>query len=247
MTHCSARTGRLAVVGSGLLLVAAGRAPAAAQLPSPRTFTACTPGALTGCAELRLTAGPSLFEIALRAVGVTGAPAVPISVYNLVLGTGAAAVGTPVPTLLGPIAEGGATVSNASDWEVFDAGDALFLSALSNRGVGGCATGADVGGFGQAATTCGGGQFVTFRFAPSAAFDPDRFTLLDLEVVALEDPLRAATCGGEVACVITADTRGPVTMIPEPATVALVGAGVLALGSRSRLARTGVGASGRRA
>jgi hypothetical protein len=217
---------RLLVIAT---LAAAIPAHSSAQsAPLTRTLTACTPGALAACAELRLTAGPSLFELALRTVGAAGEPGLPVSVYNLVLGTGTAAAGAPVTTLLAPAAEGGAVVRDASPWEVFDAGEALFLTALTNRGVGGCAAGADVRGFGQAVTTCGAGQFAVFRFAPTATFGPDAFTILNFEIVALADPLRAASCGApSAACVITADTR-PVSTIPEPETVALMGVGLLA-------------------
>jgi hypothetical protein len=129
---------------------------------------------------------------------------------------------------------GGATIADGSPWEVFDSGDALFLSALGDRGIGGCATGPDVDGFGQAATTCGAGQFVTFAFTPSAAFDPDRFRLLNLEFVGLDTPLRGASCGApEAPCRITADTR-PISTVPEPTSLALLGAGLLATAAAAR-------------
>lgn len=227
-----------------LALLLAG-APAVAGAQRARTFTACTPDALAFCAELRLTAGPTTFELALRTLG--GAPATsPFSFYNLVLGTGAAAAAVPRTTALTSGAVGGAAVTDARPWELFDTGDALFLSALTDRGVGGCVTGADIGGFGQAATTCGAGQFVTFTFTPAGAFDPvafdlGAFSVLDLEAVALTPGLPAASCGAEGrACVITADVPTPGTTItPEPATLALVGAGLLLTGVAANARRRG--------
>lgn len=221
-----------------VLLTAAPPAGAAAQ--TTRTLTACTPDALGVCTELQLTAGPRWFEIALRTVGATGSATAPLSVYNLVLGTGAAAVGTPVATDVAPVAIGGATVADASPWEVFDSGDALFLSALTNRGVGGCVAGTDVDGFGQAATTCSAGQFIAFRFAPTAAFDVRLFQITDLEAVALTSPAQGASCGAAGdACVITADQTISATA-PEPGPAALLGAGLLTAAALARRRRVGV-------
>jgi hypothetical protein len=195
-----------------------------------RTLTACTPDALAVCTELRLTTGLNLFEIGLRAIGSAGSPALPVSVYNLVLGTGAAAAPSPVSTLMPPVGLGGATVSDASPWEIFDTGDALFLSALTNLGVGGCVAGAPVGGFGQAGRTCAAGEFLTFGLVPARAYDPNAFTLLNLEAVGLTATLPGASCGREgLACVITADTR-PTTTAPEPAAVWLLGFGLMLTG-----------------
>lgn len=187
------------------------------------------PSALDVCAELRFTTGPSTFEIAMRSLGATGAPALPVSVYNFVLSTGAAAVSTPVSTDVAPEAAGGATVSDTTPWNVYDTGDLLFLSAVSNLGVGGCASGTPVGGFGQAVTTCGAGQFAVFRFAPTLAFDPDRFEILNLEAVALTAALPAGSCGASgAACRIVADTRAT-AVVPEPSVVVLTAAGLVAL------------------
>jgi hypothetical protein len=215
--HVRART----LVSLAAVLAATSPRVTAAQLT--RTLTTCTPDALAICAELRLTATAGIFEIGLRTVGATGVPALPIAVYNLVLGTGAPAALAPLSTNLVSAGVGGATVSDPTPWEVFDAGDVLFLSALSNRGVGGCVAGADVAGFGQAVRTCGAGSFAAFQFAPTAAFNPNAFTILNLEAVVLAAGLPAASCGAAGAeCVITADT-----LVPEPATALLVGVGLL--------------------
>lgn len=221
----SAATGlaapRLGLWSCGVLAVLLAVLPAAAPAQRARTLTACTSVTFTACAELRLTAGPDAFELALRAIGDPADATRPVAFYNLVLGTGAPSAAGPRSTLLPPAGASGATVSDSADWEVFDSGDALFLSALSNRGVGACAAGADVGGFGQAVATCGVGQFAVFRFAPTALFDPDRFRILDLEAVTLIAGLPAASCGAPGApCVITADTT-----VPEPTCAALLALG----------------------
>jgi hypothetical protein len=222
-----------AVVAAGALLAGSPQRAAA----QTRTLTVCTPDALAVCAELRFTASPGAFELALRALDAAGAPGLPVSLYNVVLGTGAPAdPGGGASTPLPPVGVGGAVVGDASAWDLFDGGDVIFLSALTNRGVGGCVAGPDVGGFGQAVTTCGAGQFATFAFAPTAAFDPDAFTILNLEFVGLADPVQGASCGAPgTECVITADTRPNV--VPEPSTVALLGAGLLALAASARSCR----------
>jgi hypothetical protein len=228
-----------ATVAGALLLVALTTARAHAQ---SNDFLACTPGVLANCTEVRLTATPgggtggaTLFEIALRNAGALTQPALPTSVYNLVFGTGlpATAPGSEVSELIVPIPVGGATLADASGWDLFEGGNVLFLSALSNDGVGGCATGAPVGGFGQAGNTCGGGQYLTFSFSTPRLFDPRRFSVLDLEVVGLAQGLPADSCGQQPACVV-APVGGTV---PEPAILPLLASGVTLLagaGARRR-------------
>lgn len=214
-------------------------APARVSAQSVRTITACTPDALGICADLRLTSSTNFFEIGIRAITATGTPTAPISLYNLIFGTGGALAAAPISNTPAPVATGGATVSDPTAWDLFDEGNVLFLSALSNRGIGECVAGADVDGFGQAARTCGAGQWITFGFTPSAVFDPNAFTLLSFEAVALTSPTQGASCGGATPCRITADVSGtlppPSTTVPEPSTIGLFGAGLLGLiGAASR-------------
>jgi hypothetical protein len=211
-------------------------------LAQSRTFTACTPDALAVCTEVRLTATPSVFEIALRTVGATGSPSTPVSVYNLIFGTGAVAAMTPVDHAVAPVGAGGATVNDGSAWDLFDSGDALFLSATTNRGVGGCVAGADIAGFGQAVTTCGIGQYATFTFVPTTNFNPTLFTVLDLEAVGLTDALPGASCGGELACVMREGTT-PVSTVPEPSSVVLLGGALVALAVGRQRRRTAAGSA----
>ena len=230
--------GRAGMAGA-LLLALLSAASARAQTSQ---FLACTSGALANCADVRLTltpgggtGGATLFEIALRNAGSATQPALPTSVYNLVFGTGlpAAAPGSEVSELIVPIPVGGATLTDASGWDLFESGDVLFLSALSNNGVGGCASGAPVGGFGQAGNTCGGGQYLTFSFSTPRLFDPRAFSVLDLEVVGLAPGLPADSCGQQPACV----SAPPVGTVPEPALLPLLASGVALLagaGARRR-------------
>jgi hypothetical protein len=237
--------GRAAVAGALLLACL----PASGARAQTSDFVACTTGALANCAEIRLTSTPgggtggsTLFEIALRNVGSTTRPTLPTSVYNLVLGTGLAAVApaASVSASVVPLAVGGATLTDPSAWDLFESGDAVFLSALTNAGVGGCVAGAAVGGFGQAGNTCGAGQFLAFRFSTPRLFDPRAFTVLDLEVVGLASDLPADSCGAQPACAIT--TTGGST-VPEPTMLPLLATGlVLLIGAggrwRGRAART---------
>jgi hypothetical protein len=161
-----------------------------------------------------------------------------------VLGTGAAAVspGSERATLVTPAAVGGATVVDESAWDLFETGDLIFLSALSNNGVGGCLPGAPVGGFGQAGRTCGAGEYLTFQFASTRLFNPNRFTILNLEAVGLEDGLPGASCGAaDQRCEIERDTYTPGPTVPEPATWVLFGTGLAILigetGGRRRWVR----------
>lgn len=199
--------------------------PGVASAQTSETFTACSQGALTNCTLISLTStlgvgpgGLNLFEIALQNLGSTSSPTLATSIHFLSFTTGQ----PPVPPAdfvdvnLPPVAVGGATVSDPSDWNVFETGDAIFLSALNNFGVGGCVAGAPIGGFGQMGNTCGSGQAIAFSFFTDRAFDAGNVRLSDLEIVGLSSNLPADSCNEQMPCVIT-----PVVATPEPSTFAL--------------------------
>ncbi len=232
---CVSRAVRRATVCLGILAMVP-----ASLLSQSAAFSACTASALTNCSVIQLTsqlgAGPgglNLFEIAVRNLGSTSSPSLATSIYNLVFSTGApTAPGNEVDALVTPNAQGGATVSDPSPWSLFDSGDAIFLSALSNNGVGGCVGGASVAGFGQAGQTCGDNSFLSFGFFTTRAYDPNAFSLLDLEVVGLSADLPADSCSGGSPCVVA-----PVTATPEPSSIALTLTGLVGLASHVRRRR----------
>jgi hypothetical protein len=202
------------------------------------TIQACSQGALADCATIRSSiqlgigpGGTNLFEIALQNFGSQSTPSLATSIYFLAFLTGEAAAtpGTEVNALATPKAEGGATVSDASDWSVFESGDAIFLSALGNNGVGGCAGSSPVGGFGQIGQTCGPDDFITFSFFTTRTFDPNAFTLADLEFVGIADGNPADSCNDATPCKITST--------PEPATILLVSTGLAGIAGMRRRRR----------
>jgi MYXO-CTERM domain-containing protein len=192
---------------------------AAAQVS---TFQACSPGALSNCATVRLTSqlgvGPgstNLFEIALQNLGSQSAPSLATSLYFLALRTGQSPA-IEIDTLVTPTSVGGATISDPAGWSIAESGDAIFLSAAGNDGIGGCAASSSVGGFGQMAQTCGASDFVTFSFFTSRAFDVDAITLADMEFVAVANGNATDSCNDSTPCVVT-----PVTTTPEPGSMML--------------------------
>lgn len=204
---------------------------AAAHAQTTRVLSACTTGTLSNCAEFRLTATPgagaggqTLFEIAIRNTGSRTNPALATSIYNVVFGTGQNpfAPGSEVDAAAAPVARGGATVTSASPWDVFDSGDAVFLSALDNFGVGGCVVGTPVGGFGQAGNTCAGGAYLAFSYSTPRAYDLSAFSLLDVEVVGLTPGLPA-------------DSYTP-SAVPEPGAALLLAPGLLGAAAMRRRA-----------
>lgn len=220
------------------IALATGGAARVASAQAGRDLTACTLGASSVCAQIRFIPGPNMFELQLRTLGVTGAPLQPVSLYNLIFGTGAAPAVTPVSSSPVPQSIGGATIPDHSPWDIFDAGDVLFLSSLTNRGVGGCATGVDVDGFGQAGNTCGAGQFMSFSFIPTSLFDPALFQILNFEAVLLTDPSEGVSCGSPGnECTLVSDMVIPTTAVPEPGSLALVLVGVVALAVVARRQR----------
>ena len=196
-------------------------------------FKACSQGTLANCANIRLTStigagvgGSNLFQIGVSNLGSLSTPTLPTSIYFLSLLTGkpAVAAGAETDVLATPVALGGATVSNAAPWSIFETGDVIFLSAPGNDGIGNCATSTPVGGFGLMARTCGLANFISFNFSTVRAFDPRLFTLGDLEFVAIAPSNIADSCNDRTPCAVTAATT-----VPEPTSLALVAAGFLAI------------------
>jgi hypothetical protein len=203
----------LAAIGTALMF------PRGADAQVGSTFQACTTGSLVNCAIIRLTAKPGLFEIALRNAG-SGGLATSINYLAFVTGIPAASpdnVSTPVT----PTAHGGATISDPSDWGLFESGDFIVLSPSGNNGVGGCDSAPPSGAFGQMGQTCAPNAFVKFSFSTPRSFDPRSMSLADLEVTASDGS--AASCVDSSSCSITAVTT------PEPATIALVLTGLVGI------------------
>ena len=231
------------VRATAIAVLALAAVPVIGFAQTSNAFTACTQGALSNCAVIQLTSqlgigpgGTNFFEIALRNLGSQTSPTMATTIYNLVFATGQAAAtpGTEIDASVAPTRVGGATVVDGAAWDLFDSGDAIFLSALSNNGVGGCVADGPVGGFSQAGSTCGADQFLAFGFFTTRAYDPTAFSLLDLEVVGLTDQLPADSCNDSTPCTITAP---PVTATPEPSTIALMITGfsaIAGLGVRRR-------------
>ncbi len=207
-------------VGIGGLAIAS-MFPGAAQA-QVATYDVCSPGLLQNCALIRFSAlgplaGLNVFEIGIQNLGSTTGYAT--SIYALILGTGEAAVapGSEVDVLTTPVAEGGATIADATPWSLFESGDLIFLMPFGNDGIGGCVSSPPVGGFGQMANTCGSNPFVTFTFSTARAFDPAAITLLGMEFVAIENGNLADSCNDATPCL-----GGLVIATPEPAAFLLL-------------------------
>lgn len=207
--------------------------PSEIRAQASASFSACTQGSLANCSIIRLTSqlgvgigGTNLFQIALQNLGSQTTPSLATSIYNLVFGTGQpAAPGAEVSAAPAPTVIGSATVTDATEWDLFDSGDAVFLSAIAGNGVGNCVAAPAVGGFGQAGNTCGAGDFLSFSFFTTRAYDPTAFSLLNLEVVALDAQLTADSCNDVTLCTIT-NIPDPVTATPEPGTLLLAMSGL---------------------
>jgi len=210
-----------------------------ARAQTATAFKACTQGSLANCAVIQLMSGTAYganyFEIMIRNLGTS--TGFPTSIDFLSFAMGGQDLGVGVPDVdVTPTAVGGATLTNTSPWDVFVGSDAMFLSALSNHGVGGCVAGADVDVFGQAGQTCGADSFLAFKFFTPTAYDPFAVTLLDMQVTQLTDPLSAEFCSDTGSCSITSV---PVSGVPEPSSILLALTGFAAV-AEWRLRRRGV-------
>lgn len=213
-----------------LMTVAAGSAAllsAATADAQIRQFQACSQGPLLNCAGIRLTSqagvgpsNPNRFEIGIQNLGAQNAPSLATSVYFASFLTGQNADASVVDVLPAPTPFGGASVTNVQSWSLFEGGDAIFLSAPGNDGIGSCAFAPPSNGFGLMGQTCGLQQFVTFSFFTPRLFDVNAISLAGLEFVALDLNNTADSCNDLTPCSIT-----EVSVVPEPSSLVLLAAG----------------------
>ena len=210
-----------------LAITAAALVSASTANGQVRQFQACSVGALLNCAGIRLTSqlgvGPgntNRLEIGIQNLGSQALPGVATSVYFASFLTGLGAAVNPVDVFPAPVTQGGATVSNATPWSLFESGDAIFLSPPGNDGIGGCVFGAPIGGFGLMGQTCGANAFITFSFFTPRAFDLNAIVLSGLEFVALDANNTADSCNDGTPCSIR-----QVSTVPEPSSLVLLAAG----------------------
>lgn len=205
-----------------------------------REFQACSTGALSNCAGIRLLSqlgvGPSntnRIDIGIQNLGSQAMPGIATSIYFASFATGQIEALDVVDELVAPVAQNGATVSDATPWSLFENGETIFLSPTGNNGIGGCVFGAPSGGFGLMGQTCGLNQFITFSFFTTRAFDLNAFALSGLEFVALDANNTADSCNDATPCRISG-----VSTVPEPSSIVLLIAGcsaILALRSRRQI------------
>lgn len=214
------RAAALAVFGAAFAL------PRAASAQTSE-FRACTLTTLETCAQINLSqqlgigpGGLNLFSIALQNLGSSTQPLLPSALFYVMLNTGhdVAEPGTEVDALVTPQAAGGATLADASEWSLFDSGDAIFLSALSNFGIGGCAAGDPANGLGQMGQTCGPNETISFSFFTSRTYDMGAMSVADVEWGGLDANASNDSCIAGVNCAVTAT--------PEPGTLLLAFTGL---------------------
>lgn len=205
-----------------------------------RTFQACSQGALRNCAGIRLTsqlgvgpAGTNLFQIGIQNLGSQIAPALATSIYFATFLTGLNPAVTPVDAPPVSKSGGGAIVLDATPWSIFESGDAIFLSAPGNLGIGNCTFAGPVNGFGLMGQTCGAGQFIYFDFFTLRAINVNNVTLSDLELVAISGGNTSDSCNDDTPCSITS-----AVVTPEPTTLMLLVTGFAIVGVAGARRRT---------
>ncbi len=211
----------LAVASSVILIPFTARAQA-------RQLQVCSQGPLLNCAGVRFTTvlgvgplGTNLFQLSVQNLGSASSPTLATSIYFLSFLTGQPSA-PEVNVSATPVAERGARLFDATDWGIYESGDAIFFSAPGNDGIGGCVGGSSINGFGLMSQTCGVNQFVTFNFFTPRAFDLRAISLAGMEFVALDNSNTADSCNPSMPCVVR-----DVAVVPEPATLLLVAAGLI--------------------
>lgn len=233
------------------LAVAAGLAGSAGRADA-QSFTVCTPGGLLACASLSLTATPTtidgndVFQVRLRVTNLQGALGADNTggsgIYAIGLGARNIAMYGP-PFTFAAVTIGGTTMVGMPQWSWFEnfPNSLVFEVPPGQRGaIVGCqtaglfdTTGPDAAYF----QTCGEDQAVEIQFNTTRAWTP-----ADLQV-----GFEAQTANGAVVSCVTAgqqspgDVGGPYlwtntciappsSVVPEPASVALVAGGLVGVG-----------------
>lgn len=214
----SKRFSRFALLGT---LIAAA-VPSTARSQQSTSFTACaqanSANTFDDCVLFGLSssvvAGQDMFTIAVQNLGSPSMPSLATTLESLVFSNGGDPDQNAVDVGITPTLNG---IPVASMWDLFDATNAIFLTALGPPGV------------------TNGNAPQVFTFATNTLYDPFSYQVDDLEFATL-DGLQGASCGADGnpggACAITTT--------PEPGTMVLVLTGfssLVGVGLRRRRSR----------